>query len=69
MTPADAQAAHDAATARDAWLMWSITATHVEYPSNYDARAHGRTTPAALSSRAHWSRTHGASCGSCCRLA
>lgn len=40
MTPADAQAMHDDAVARDRWLTWVLTATDVEHPGKYVARAY-----------------------------
>lgn len=54
LTPADAQALHDAAAARGKWLVWALTDTDTEHPGRYVARAHeadrhgGTLLPGAL---------------------
>lgn len=40
MTPADAQALQDDATARGGWLAWVITNADLEHPGRFVARAH-----------------------------
>ena len=40
MTPADAQALQDGATARGTWLAWIVTAADLEHPGKITARAH-----------------------------
>ena len=40
MTPADAQALQNDATARGTWLAWVVTSTDLEHPGRLVARAH-----------------------------
>lgn len=40
MTPVDAQALQDDATARGTWLAWVVTDTDLEHPCRLVARAH-----------------------------
>lgn len=40
MSPADAQALQDDATARGTWLAWLVSAADLEHPGKFTARAH-----------------------------
>ena len=40
MTPTDAQALQDDATARDTWLAWVVSNADLEHPGRLVARAH-----------------------------